>query len=165
MLKEDYTGRCKNMGRQIWRSKSVGLSIAASESGRPSHSFLGDRSIPFKSRKTTKKVQQPGTPRMVVPAAGRMSTSRQREGSANMSVKSAKAFLKRMNTDKAFAKRVNGCKDAKARADLVKAEGYEFSNQELYSLQELGDQDLANVVGGALRTKAPCGGYQYAECC
>jgi predicted ribosomally synthesized peptide with nif11-like leader len=82
-----------------------------------------------------------------------------------MSTKSAKAFLKRMNSDKAFAKRVNECKDAKTRAAVVKAAGYQFSNDELNSLQEVGDEDLSRVVGGAMKAKPTCSGFQYSECC
>ena len=80
-----------------------------------------------------------------------------------MSVESAKAFLKRMKTDVAFARRVTGCKHAKARAELVKAEGYDFTNAEVSTLKELEDKELDAVVGGM--TRLMCQGERGYECC
>jgi predicted ribosomally synthesized peptide with nif11-like leader len=83
-----------------------------------------------------------------------------------MSKESAESYLKRMKNDTAFAGRVTSCKDAKARAALVKAEGFEFTNDELHSLHDLNEKDLEGVVGGASKPHfSDCGGYQGAECC
>ena len=88
-----------------------------------------------------------------------------------MSRPSAEAFLKRMKTDSAFARRVTSCKDQKARAALVKGEGYDFTNDELQSLPELDQAGLEQVVGGvseggaAAPIRLDCKGVSYAECC
>jgi predicted ribosomally synthesized peptide with nif11-like leader len=76
-----------------------------------------------------------------------------------MSMESARAFLKRMKSDSAFAERVTACKDANERVAMVKAAGYEFANDDL----PLDDAEL-NAVSGGTGVRA-CGGYQYAECC
>jgi len=61
-----------------------------------------------------------------------------------MSIESAKAFLERMETDKVFCKKVAACKDAAARLALVKAEGFDFSAQEIKKLTP----QLVGATGG-----------------
>ena len=50
---------------------------------------------------------------------------------AIMSNESAKAFIRRMHSDDKFAKRVSALKDVQERMRLIKAEGFEFSRDEL----------------------------------
>jgi len=67
-----------------------------------------------------------------------------------MSTESAKAFWERVKTDEAFARRVAACKDAQARGELVKAEGYEFTNEELKNMYELDAEALDKIVAGLM---------------
>ena len=70
-----------------------------------------------------------------------------------MSTASAKAYVKKMKTDKAFAKRINACKDAAERRKLVKAEGFDFTKAELLAeTASLSDADLERVAGGRICT-------------
>ena len=48
-----------------------------------------------------------------------------------MSIESAKAFIERLNTDVEFARKVAGCKDAKAHMVLAKAEGFDFTPEDI----------------------------------
>ena len=67
-----------------------------------------------------------------------------------MTTDSAKAFLEKMKTDDGFAKSVTEAVSRKARADFVKAAGFDFSADELNAeVGELSDADLDGVVGGA----------------
>lgn len=67
-----------------------------------------------------------------------------------MSVESAKVFMEKMKTDQDFAKKVMECKDAEARKALVKAEGFDFSAEELKEVgAELSDSELDAVAGGS----------------
>lgn len=66
-----------------------------------------------------------------------------------MSIESAKAFIERMKTDEDFTKKVTACKDAATRMALAKAEGYEFSSEDINNLgAELPDGALEHVAGG-----------------
>ncbi len=66
-----------------------------------------------------------------------------------MSTQSAKAYIKRMKTDKAFAGRINGCKTAEERLKLAKASGFDFTAAELMAEKDnLSDTDLDRVAGG-----------------
>ena len=67
-----------------------------------------------------------------------------------MSIESAQAFIERMKTDGEFANRVTECADAESRKAFVKAEGFDFSAEELKSMHsELSDEELDGVAGGA----------------
>ena len=69
-----------------------------------------------------------------------------------MSTASAKAYVKRLKSDKEFAKRVNACKDGDARLKLIKAEGFDFTKAEIMAEKaELSDADLEKVAGGGGR--------------
>ncbi|MFC1679473.1 Nif11-like leader peptide family natural product precursor [Elusimicrobiota bacterium] len=68
-----------------------------------------------------------------------------------MSVESARAFLEKMKSDKAFAQKFAACKDDQARIALVKAEGFEFTGEEIEgAFGELSEEDLAGVSGGKI---------------
>ena len=71
-----------------------------------------------------------------------------------MSTASAKDYVKKLKSDKGFAKRINACKDADARLQLAKTEGFDFSKAELMAVKsELSEADLDKVAGGG---KPPC---------
>ncbi len=66
-----------------------------------------------------------------------------------MSVESAKAFLERMKTDEDFHKRVGEVENAAERLAFVKAEGYDFTREEIGSVAtELSEEELDKVAGG-----------------
>lgn len=66
-----------------------------------------------------------------------------------MSVESAKAFIERMQTDEAFAKKINEAKDKEERIALRQAEGFVFSAEEFeQATGDLSDEELYAVVGG-----------------
>ena len=67
-----------------------------------------------------------------------------------MSTQSAKAYIKRMKTDKAFAKSINACKDGDERLKVATAAGFDFTKAELMAEKsELSASDLDRVAGGA----------------
>ena len=67
-----------------------------------------------------------------------------------MSTQSAKAYVKRMRSDKAFAKSINACKDGDERLKVAKAAGFDFTKAELMGeVGELSGADLERVAGGA----------------
>ena len=66
-----------------------------------------------------------------------------------MSIESAKSYIERMKTDKEFAQKVIGCKDAEARTAFVKACGFDFTINELREeTMELTDNDIEFISGG-----------------
>ena len=67
-----------------------------------------------------------------------------------MSIESAKLFIDKMKADEDFAKQVNEFKDSSARMAFVKAEGFEFSAEEIAEAKgELSDEELEAVSGGS----------------
>ncbi len=63
-----------------------------------------------------------------------------------MSVESAKAFVERMQSDEAFAKRVAEAESKEDRWVIVKAEGFDFTKDEIEgSTGELSDAELDGV--------------------
>ncbi len=67
-----------------------------------------------------------------------------------MSMKSARLFVERMNTDQDFKKKVAECKDEKSRMDFVTSHGFDFSKEEIEVIKsELGEEDLGNLSGGS----------------
>ena len=69
-----------------------------------------------------------------------------------MSIDSAKAYVERMKTDEGFRKKVLECKDAKTRMELVKAEGFDFTEVDIKVVAaEVGEAELGHVIGGAGR--------------
>ena len=73
-----------------------------------------------------------------------------------MSMESAKAFIERMNTDSEFAKRAMEQRGKEQIAAFLKAEGYEFLEEEYEAVsqalgsEELSDEQLDAVAGGRL---------------
>ena len=77
-----------------------------------------------------------------------------------MSVEQAKACVERMKTDEAFRARVMATEDVPGRMELIKAEGFDCSAEDILSLQELGEVELDEVVAAgflACGAAAPCG--------
>jgi predicted ribosomally synthesized peptide with nif11-like leader len=66
-----------------------------------------------------------------------------------MSIESAELFIKRIETDEAFAEKVTACKDAKERKTLIHKAGFDFTATELREAGTvLSDNDLEYVAGG-----------------
>lgn len=66
-----------------------------------------------------------------------------------MSIESAKKFMERMKTDEEFAQKITDCNGKEARMEAVKAEGFDFTPEELVEVSsELGNDDLDQVAGG-----------------
>jgi predicted ribosomally synthesized peptide with nif11-like leader len=69
-----------------------------------------------------------------------------------MSVESAKAFIERVKNDEDFKKKVFEIKEKQERKDLVKAEGFDFTADELKEASggELSEDELDSVAGGLM---------------
>ena len=81
-----------------------------------------------------------------------------------MSIGSAKAFMERVKTDPEFAKQVSEKKSAVERHEFVKAEGFDFTADEINQLSSsLSDEELDAVAGGAwLCINNDCGGGDWS---
>ena len=74
-----------------------------------------------------------------------------------MSQESAKALIERLESDEEFRARVLAADGAEARLELVRAEGYDCSAEEIAALgAALPDEALGSVTGGIVR--GPDGG-------
>ena len=63
-----------------------------------------------------------------------------------MSIESAKAFIERVKTDEEFRDRVQAAEDEDARLAVVKAEGFDFSADDIRAVEgELSDYDLDRI--------------------
>ena len=66
-----------------------------------------------------------------------------------MSIESAKAFIERMKVDEGFAKRINECKDSESRMVFAKAEGFDFTIEQIKKVScELSNEEMELVAGG-----------------
>ncbi len=66
-----------------------------------------------------------------------------------MSIESAELFIKRINTDEEFAKKVTACKDIEERKTFIQKAGFDFTASELREAGTvLSDDDLEYVAGG-----------------
>ena len=66
-----------------------------------------------------------------------------------MSVDSTKAFLERVKNDEDFRKEVGAQTSKEERMKFVKAQGFDFTKEEIDSLKdELSDEELDAVAGG-----------------
>ncbi len=66
-----------------------------------------------------------------------------------MSVESAEAFVERMKTDEEFAKRIAAAESSEQRWAVVKAEGFDFTKEEIEeATAELSEDELASVAAG-----------------
>jgi len=67
-----------------------------------------------------------------------------------MSIESASAFMERMKTDEDFRDRITKAEDAEQRGEIVVAEGFDFTREEVESVaNELSDEELNAVAGGS----------------
>ena len=75
-----------------------------------------------------------------------------------MSIESAKAYIERVKTDEEFRDRVKSAEDKEARLALVKAEGFDFSVEDLSVVTgELSEEELDGVAGADVEGMAlPC---------
>ncbi len=77
-----------------------------------------------------------------------------------MSIESAKAFLERVKNDEDFRKEVEGQASAEERIKFVKAQGFDFTKDEIREVRDsLGDDELDTVAGGDCG--GLCCGYDY----
>lgn len=68
-----------------------------------------------------------------------------------MSVESAKAFIQKVKTDEEFKKKSSQFTDGAERLKFAKAEGFEFTPEEVAKVKEeqgLSDEELEGVAGG-----------------
>ena len=66
-----------------------------------------------------------------------------------MSLEQAKKFIKRMKTEVAFRSNIMAVEDVADRQKLAKAEGYEFTEEEIKSASaELSDAAMSSVSAG-----------------
>jgi len=77
-----------------------------------------------------------------------------------MSVDQAKAFVEKMKSDEDFRVRVMAEEDMDARMALIVAEGFDCSAEEIGALQELGEAELSEAVGGGGSVQ----GYRKPNC-
>ncbi len=75
-----------------------------------------------------------------------------------MSIESAKAYIERLKTDEDFRERMKDAADKEARIALVKAEGFDFSEEDIKAVNsELSDDELdAVAAGGAWDDSCGC---------
>ena len=67
-----------------------------------------------------------------------------------MSIESAKAYIERLKADEEFSERMKATEDKEARMTLVKAEGFDFSEDDIKAVaSELSGDDLVYVEGGS----------------
>ena len=65
-----------------------------------------------------------------------------------MSIESAKAFANRVSRDPALKARLAAAATEQARLDIAKAEGYDFTREDMLQIRgELSDAELDAVVG------------------
>jgi len=68
-----------------------------------------------------------------------------------MSLESAQAFVAKLTTDEAFAAELKQAENAEACADLVKAAGFDFNEEELAAARaELSDEQLDGVAAAGI---------------
>jgi predicted ribosomally synthesized peptide with nif11-like leader len=71
-----------------------------------------------------------------------------------MSIESAKLFVERMKDDVEFSDSIRSATDKNARVALAKAEGFDFSREELASVTaSLDESELSSAAGG-------CGNFE-----
>ena len=67
-----------------------------------------------------------------------------------MPIESAKAFLAKIKTDEDFRKSLGEIVTAEERMEFVKGAGFDFTKEEIKSVQdELSDDELENISGGS----------------
>ncbi len=74
-----------------------------------------------------------------------------------MSIESAKAYIERLKTDEEFRELMKDAADKEARIALVKAEGFDFSEEDIKAVEsELSDDELDEVAGGGWEGGKSC---------
>lgn len=80
-----------------------------------------------------------------------------------MSIESAKAFLERVKNDEDFRKELEEQASAEERINFVKAHGFDFTKDEINSLNDqLSDEELDGVAGGGWSSHCKGRGLQSA---
>ncbi len=80
-----------------------------------------------------------------------------------MSIESAKAFIERLKTDETFTKKVGACTNEAERLAMAKAEGFDFTPEEVRQLRaQLPEEELEKIAGGF--TIPCCGLLDFGEC-
>lgn len=75
-----------------------------------------------------------------------------------MSAESAQAFVERMKNDEEFAERVADAESKESRWAMVKAEGYDFTEEEVQAAAgKLSDDELGALAGGITVFPIDCG--------
>lgn len=73
-----------------------------------------------------------------------------------MAEEATQAFVGRMKSDAAFRDRVMGAKDTTERLEIIRAEGFECTEDDIAALaRRLEDDEVTHVVGG-LNAAGPC---------
>ncbi|OPL10076.1 MAG: hypothetical protein AVO34_12225 [Firmicutes bacterium ML8_F2] len=68
-----------------------------------------------------------------------------------MSLESAKAYLERIKNDSGFANKIAGLGSPEEKAALIKAEGFDFTGEEVGQLRgALSDDELGQISAGAI---------------
>ena len=66
-----------------------------------------------------------------------------------LSIESAKDFLERVKNDEGLLRKLSGAQSGEGRLEIAKAEGFEFTKEEMLQAQsEINDDELASVSGG-----------------
>jgi len=66
-----------------------------------------------------------------------------------MSLESAKKFIERLKADENFRKKASEFKDAEARTNFVKSQGFDFTKEDIELVKsELSNEELESIVGG-----------------
>ncbi len=66
-----------------------------------------------------------------------------------MSIESAKAFLEKVQNDEDFRKELEEQASAEERLNIAKAQGFDFTKEEINAVRKLSDEELEGVTGGA----------------
>lgn len=68
-----------------------------------------------------------------------------------MSIESAKAYIEKLKNDENFRKKALSCTNAEERMAFVKAEGFDFTGDEIKQLAtKIDDSELEGLAGGGL---------------
>ena len=77
------------------------------------------------------------------------------KGEADMSIKSAKAYVDRLSTDSRFGQSIKNAPDAASRTKIVSSAGFTFTKAELDSVVSALSKDQIATFSAALTALAP----------